>query len=475
MGSIKKNFVYNSVYQVVAIIVPLITTPYVSRVMGAPSIGLVSYYHTIANYFVMFAMLGINNYGNRSIARVRDNILITSKTFSEIFTLQVLLSLLSTVVYAFCICLIFENKIIALLEGLYVVSAFLEISWLFFGLEDFKVTALRSSLIKILSTIAIFVFVKDASDVALYAAICCGMYIISNCVLWPRLKKYGIKFRIQPIRGVFSHFKGVCVLFLPLLGVSLYKYMDKLMLGMMVSKVEVGWYESAEKIINVPVSFVAALGTVMLPRISNMMANDNKDACERYMKYSMVFAVFLSSSMAFGISAVVDEFVPIFYGSGFDQCKILIPILMFATVFLAIGNVTRTQFLIPGNYDKIFIGSIFTGAIVNLVLNGALIPYMASTGAAIATVIAEVTVCLFQIVFISKFMPIWTFLIQCTPYIIIGGVMFLCLRFLNIPVQSAVARMMIKIGFGILIYGVLLILYLVFFKRNEVKKVLRKQ
>jgi O-antigen/teichoic acid export membrane protein len=471
MKSITKNFIYNALYQLVAIIVPLITTPYVSRVLGAENVGTVSYYHTMASYFLMLAMLGINNYGNRTIAREKENKTRCSELFSEIFSLQIILTVLSMVVYVILVFTMVDNPRIAILEGLYVVSAFLDISWLFFGLEDFKVTALRSSLIKILSTITIFIFVKSTKNIAQYIIICDGMYIVSNLVLFPRLSKHGVHFVKRSIKDIFSHFKGVCILFLPLLGVSLYKYMDKLMLGMMTSKIEVGLYESSEKINNVPVSFVAALGTVMLPRISNLMAKGEKDSCNKYMEYSISIAVFLSVSMAFGISAIVDDFVPVFYGPGYDKCASLIPILMLATVFLAIGNVTRTQFLIPGNYDSIFIGSIFSGAIVNIVLNTLLIPKWQSVGAAIATVLAELTVSLFQVLFVAKFVPIWKYLLKGIPFIIISLIMFMVVTTFHPNSNHIILNLMCRIFVGVLVEGLLVAGYIIVIYRDRLKKI----
>ena len=148
-SSAKKNFIYSSIYQVLVLVLPLITTPYVSRIFGAENLGVYSYTNTIAQYFVIFAMLGLNNYGNRAVAMARDNQDELDAVFSEIYTMQVVTGILSLVLYlVYALIIAREYKVYSMILTLYVLSAVFDINWLFFGLEKFKLTVTRNSIIK---------------------------------------------------------------------------------------------------------------------------------------------------------------------------------------------------------------------------------------------------------------------------------------------------------------------------------------
>lgn len=163
---------YSMAYQVLIMVLPLITAPYLSRVVGAEGTGIYSYTYSIAQYFVYFAMLGISNYGNRSIAKVRENIGQRNYTFSSIYQLQILTSLVAIVIYLlYCFVFVHENRNISLLQGFFVLSAIFDISWLFWGMENFKVTVTRQMLVKICSAICIFLFVKSPLDLWKYTTI----------------------------------------------------------------------------------------------------------------------------------------------------------------------------------------------------------------------------------------------------------------------------------------------------------------
>lgn len=184
MTSIKKNFLYNAFYQVLTLILPLITTPYISRVMGAERVGVYSYAYSIAYYFGMFILLGTNNYGNRTIASVRDDKKILSKTFWSIYAMQLFLGLFVSTVYLMYVFVIAEEQMMALLQIIYLISVALDISWFFFGIEQFKLTVTRNTIIKILTVVAMLLFVKSIDDLYIYALIMVGSSLISQIFLW---------------------------------------------------------------------------------------------------------------------------------------------------------------------------------------------------------------------------------------------------------------------------------------------------
>lgn len=466
--SIIKNFIYNAAYQVVLIIVPLLTTPYLSRVFGAEQLGIYSYNYAIAYYFSIFIILGLNNYGNRQIAIVKDEKKRLSEEFCSIYSMQIGCGFIVIVFYLLYILAFSKNKEISSIFLIYVVSEIFNINWLFYGLEEFRITVCRSILIKVLSTAGIFIFVKDASDINIYCIVIAVSALLNQVMLWTYIPKY-ILFQIPSFYKIRKHIKPNLVLFLSVLGTSLYKYMDKIMLGKMGTMAEVGYYEQSEKIVALPVAFIVSLGTTMLPRISNIEAVSGKGDMRiaSYFQKSILFSMFLSASMSFGIMGVSKEFVPFFYGPGFDKIIILFSILLPSCIFLGIGNVITTQFLIPRGNDNIYIKSIFLGAIINILINALLIPHYRSVGAAIGTLCAEITVCIYKITYSNKKMKTMHTIKLGMPFCIMGIIMYIILNIIDMGFLSNIMAMLIKIIIGCAIFGILSILYVIIIKSGR--------
>lgn len=450
MSSVKKNFLYNVVYQLLLIALPLVTTPYISRVLGADGVGIHSYSYTVANYFMLIAMLGVKNHGNRSIAAVRDDPETMSRTFWEIYGLQLLCSMLALGGYfVFTALCEQENQVIFLIQSIFVLTGLLDISWLFFGLEQFKLTVTRNIIIKLLTLGFTFLLVKTRQDLWKYTLIVVLGTFFSQSYLWLHLKKV-VRWVRPSFRSMARHLKPELILFIPVIAVSLYKMMDKIMLRQMSTFAQVGFYENSEKILNIPTGIITALGTVMLPRMANLAAKERIEESRRYIRLSMHVAAFLACGMAFGIAGISPELVPIFLGEEFLPCITLLQILAPTVVFIAWANVIRTQYLIPNHKDLSYIVSVSLGALVNLVINALLIPSMAATGAAIGTLCAEGAVCLCQSIQVRKALPMGKYLLECIPYALLGGAMLALLRWvcpqISAPVWSVVAG--IAIGGG---------------------------
>lgn len=428
MSSIKKNFSYNIIYQILILILPLITAPYVSRVIGAQGTGVYSYTSSIVQYFILFAMLGMNNYGNRTIAKCRDNKEELSKKFSSLYVFQLIISTLMIVLYILYIWL-FNNQYIeaSLIQLIYLISTCFDISWFFFGLEKFKITVTRNTIIKILSAISIFVFVKSKDDLMLYITLMSASHLLSQLSLWPFLKKE-IKFTRPKTKEVISHLKPNLILFIPVIAVSIYKIMDKIMLGNMATIQDVGYYEYAEKIINIPLGIVTALGTVMLPRISNLVANNEQEKIKFYIDKSMQFILFISIAICFGLVAISPIFVPIFLGDEFVQTGYIVQLLSITIIFISWANVIRTQYLIPNEKDKSYIISVFIGAIINLIVNLILIPKYKTIGAAIGTICAEMAVAIYQTIIVRKELNFKEYIKYTVQFIVSGLIMYIIIN-----------------------------------------------
>ena len=452
-SGLKANLIYNTIYQILLIIVPLITAPYISRVLGTSGVGEYGYTYSIAHYFALFAILGISTYGNREIASVRGDKEKITKTFWEIFSVQLTTGSISFICYILFL-LIFDvkYKLIFAMQGLYLFSAVIDISWFFFGIEKFKTTATISTINKIATTALVFLLVKRREDVFIYTLIVAGGVLINHIVYVVLLPKYTSKGRYS-LEAFKARIKPILILFIPVVAISLYKYMDKIMLGAMLDTSEVGIYESAEKFINLPLGVITAFGTVMLPRITNMKANKDESNVSRYNFVSMIFIMFLSFGIAFGLAGVTNVFIPWFYGEDFRRSSDVLLILLPSVLFISWANVIRTQCLLPNKKDIEYCASVILGAIVNLVINWLLIPTMGASGAAIGTTIAELTVCVIQCIATRKLLDFRRYIKYCIPLAGAAVIMYFIIGFVKF--ESDFLTVVFRIIIGATVYCVL--------------------
>lgn len=468
----KKNFIYNAIYQILVLILPLITMPYISRKLGADGVGIYSYTYSIVYYFMICAMLGLNNYGNRTIAKARDNKEKLSKEFWGIYIMQLVTSILMTTFYIGYV-FIFDNKYktIAIIQTLYMLSTMLDINWFFFGIEKFKLTITRNMLVKILSLILIFLFVKTENDVWIYTLILAGSTLLSNALLFPFLKRYINKTKLT-VKDVTKHIKPNLMMFLPVIAVSIYNTMDKIMLGAMSNVTEVGYYENASKIVSVPTMIIVALGTVMLPRASNMISNNQEEKVKELLKKTVPFAMFLALPMAFGVFAIGKDFSILFFGEGFEKTGHLIRLLSINVIFLSWGNVIRTEYLLPKEKDGIYITSAFLGAAINFIMNCIFIPKYSSIGACIGTITAEFLVAFYQTYMLRKDLNIGEYMKDSIPFLIKTLSMFAGVIIVGKIVDTRFAKICMQIIVGGGIYVILNYNYIS--KNLKIKDTLKK-
>lgn len=467
--NIKKNFIYSVSYQILTIILPLITAPYVTRVLGAKGLGVYSKTQAWAHYFLLFAMLGVNNYGNRAIARVRDNREKASKTFWEIYTFQFVTAVIATALYWFyCIQFTSENRLIYMMQSFYVMSGLLDVNWCCFGMEKFKLTTIRSMVVRILTALAVFTLVNSKDDLWLYTFIISFGHIVSSLVVWPFIKKH-IDFIKPTWDGIKRHIKPNLVLFWPVIAVSLYNIMDKIMLGWFSEDEEVAFYTYAERIVTIPTTLILALDNVIMPRMSNLYASEGKNEKIKYlMDNVMMFAMFMAAAMGFGLAGIADVFAPWFYGSAFARCGFFIILLSPVIIVKAWAGALRTQFIIPTGRDIIYVISLTTGAIVNLFLNALLIPRINGIGAIIGTLAAEFAVCFIQFFLCRKDIDIKNYLINGLWFCVIGAIMFFLIEVLSHVSNHAVVTMAVQIVSGAIIYIGLGSFYMIKIRKNPV-------
>ena len=451
MKKLKIDFMYNTVYQMLILILPLITTPYLSRILGVEGTGIYSYTYSIVYYFIIFAMLGINNYGSRIIAKNRDTVYKVSKTFLSLYSLQFVLGMCSIcfyLIYVFAFCE--EYKMVSFLQIIYLFSNLLDINWFFYGMEKFKITVSRNIVIKIISVIMIFLFVKTSSDIWIYTLIMSFSSLISQLILFPFLFRQ-IQFVKITYQDILIHVKPCLVLFLPVIAISVYKYMDKIMLGLMSNIEEVGLYEQAEKIVNIPMGIITALSTVMLPFFSKS-SKINKIEKMKLMEDSFNLIMFISFPITFGIISISSKFIPLFLGDAFYDSVYLVNILAVTIIFISFASIIRTGFLLPNEKDKTYAFSVLFGAFINLFLNFLLIPKCGAIGASVATVFAEFFVMFIQIIATYKDLNYKKYFINILPFFMKSFVMFLLIYLFNFLSISDFFIVILQVLFGIVIY-----------------------
>lgn len=466
--SIKKNFFYQIFYQILISILPFITSPYISRVLGADKIGIYSYVFSIITFFNLFANLGINNYGNRLIAKSRDDAEELSKSFSSLLFLHVILNVVMLSIYLLFVNLMKpENSIIYIIQAIFLIANMIDISWLFFGLEKFKITVTRNSIIKIITVICVILFVKSKGDLWKYTLIMALGTFISQVSLWGFVKRY-TKIKKVTLSEIILHIKPMFVLFGAAVAVTIFSYIDKIMLGKMSDMAQLGYYENAYKLIEFPVGFITALGTVMLPKISNLLTKKDKEAVKEYIKKSMQLSMIMASAIFFGIAAISKEFSYLFWGPDFIQSGIIIQYLAICIVLMSWNGVIRTQYLIPNERDKTYLLAVSVSAIVNVIINYILIPKYGAIGAAIGTICSYFVIWTIQNLSILKELPILNYAKKSIVYFIMGLLMYMIIAMINQRTMYSITTLILKIITGSSVYGILLIVYSYIVKDNFV-------
>ena len=465
--STKKNAAYNVAYRMFSVFLPLVTAPYLSRTVGTDGVGLYSLAWSVSYVFCLIGMLGLNDYGVRTIAQVRDNREELDRTFSAIWQMQLLVAGATLVAWLGYVFLVAgEEKVIALHLTMMSVSCLVSLDWCLMGLDIFKPIALRNTFVKLAAAACVFLFVKKKEDLWIYGFVWSLATLIGNLMSAASLRGK-VTYRPVPIRESLKHLKPCAVLFISVLAVNVYRTMDKVMVSAIAGVHENGLYENAEKIIYCLSGFISAIGTVMMPKVAHMQKEGATEKIARHIDRSMELILCMTSAMAFGVAAVADVFAPLFYGEDFRYSGTLMAPLAFTLIMIGFANVIRTQVVLPQKRDHIFVKSVCCGAAVNLIANACLIPSMKSMGAVVGTLMAEMTVPVVQYIILRKELPYGQFLKYVGIYAVFGGIMLGCVRLVKTLVP---AETWLSLGFmtaaGIAVYAGLCIGYWKMTKKN---------
>lgn len=456
--SIAKNYIYNLIHQVLIIFLPLVTTPYLSRVLGVEAIGIYGYTVSIVTYFILFGTLGISMYGQREIAYLQDDKKKISKTFWEI----ILLRLVTLSISIFLFFIIYgrsgEYALYYRILLIHLVANIFDISWLFQGIEEFDKTVIRNVVIKFLCLILVFVWVKTPNDLWKYFTIYALSEFVGNISIWGYVPKYLDKVSLKDL-NLKRHIKPTLALFLPQIAVQIYTVLDKTMIGAITNDMsEVGYYEQAQKIVKSALLILGALQIVMNSRIANAYAKNDTEEIKNCLKKSFCFFWLIGIPMMFGLISVASKFVPWYYGVEFES--VISIIITLAPILLIIGfsGITGNQYLVQVGKHKIYTCSVVIGAIINLVLNTILIHYFNSVGACIASLIAEVTILSIQLYYFREQFKVKEILKLSIKNWVSGIVMFVVLIFVVDRLEVSVFNTLLEVLIGSSIYFVCLLL-----------------
>lgn len=465
-----KNYLYNLSYQILTIILPIITVPYVTRIFTSEDLGNYGFYNSIVSYFSLFAMLGIGIYGTKQIAAARN----VSSTFWNIYAIQLTASILALFVYVITLVSIPKmSGMVPIILGIVLLTKMIDISWLFTGKEDFKKITLRNTMIKVAGVISIFTFIKSSEDLYLYIFLIVIFDFLGQFVMWIPAKKF-IKRPSFDTKIIKKNLHPIVLLFLPQVAISLYVVLDRTLLGLLGSYSDVGIYEQGQKLTSILLTVVSSLGAVMLPRVANLLSERKEKEAQNMVRFSFILYNLIIFPMIFGLIAINEIFVKLFLGQNFQDVKYVLYIIVFNIMFIGWTNILGYQVLVVRNKNKEFMLSTTIPAIVSVAVNIAVIPFFGYIGASITSVVVEFLVfaiqwyysrniinknllfnkdlakiicsslVMFGVVMLCKIMLGFDGIVGLVIYLVVGGISYLAMIFLLKTVNIKEMKGMLK-------------------------------
>ncbi len=450
MVKLKKNFVMSFAYEFMVSVYPLIMLPYTSRVLGSEGTGIYSYHYAIASYFALFCVWGINVYGDRSISRCLGNRSQMEKVFSEIYSAQLYLSLLTIIVYlCYCCCFSGEGRAYSLVLVSLLLSRALNPGWFFLGIGEVKVVLTRNLFVRIISASLIFIFVKDMDDLLLYFIINGVALLFGTVTTLVQIRKY-ITPSLTVIKRAAPHFRLIIKLFLPMLALNGYTYIDKILLGVFHDNATVGLYENADKI--VPRQVYTAMTWVLVSHTSSLIAAKKERENNELIHKTMDYILLIMIPIAFGISSIAPFFVPWFMGEEFEGCIGLLKIFPFVLVFMGVSSVLRTQYFIPNQKDNEYVFITVAGVVINLYISSFLVRDYGAFGVIIGSLISEFLMALAYNFIANRDFPVGRSYRYVWIYIFCGLIMCFVLHVVFRDSKAAIQTTVFQIICGTITY-----------------------
>lgn len=461
--SLKTNYIFNLLNTVSGLLFPLITFPYASRILLADGIGQVNFFQSIIQYITLLTCLGIPMYAIREVAKVRDNIAERNKVTVEILLLHASLTVIGYVIVAILAATIAKIQVnipLFLILSATIFFTAIGCEWFYQGVEDFKYITIRGLIVKTVSVVLLFLLVKTKEDILWYAGYSVFGVLGGNIFNFIRLRKY-ISLKKLPFGELrpLRHLLPALHIFVLNLVISIYVQLNSVMLGFMSDTTSVGLFTAASKLSHMTLGIVSALGTAMLPRLSNLIAIGEKEKFDRLSQKAMQFVLAITLPMTVGMILTSSYLIPLFCGETYTPAILTLQIISPIILAIGISSILGIQILYPQGQENKVILSTALGAAVNFFLNLWLIPKYEQDGAAIATVITEIVVTGSMIFIGSRYIPIrWKnknyfhyFIGTLLMGIGVSGWMY------GTPCQSDILNLTVSCVIGIAIYAIYLI------------------
>ena len=451
--SLKKNIAISTLYQILLIILPIVTAPYIARVLGPDQSGVYDYTTSIMTYFAMFAALGTASYGVREIARVRDDAAMRSKLFWEIELMTVMTSSVCIVVWFIFIALTPQYKTIYLVLTMGLLSTMFDISWFFAGMEQFKYTVTKNAACKLIGVILMFLFVKKQEDLLLYVIIIISSTMIGNLSMWLYVPRFveKVDFRTLTFR---KHFHETLIYFVPTVATSVYTVLDRTLIGVITkNKAENGCYHYAMQIVNMMKALTfSSLNMVLGSRLSFLFAEKKYDEIKEKIADSTNYILFMGIGICFGMIGVAKRFVPVFLGAGYDRVVTMLILMSPIVIIIGISNCLGSQYFTPAGYRKLSARYIIIGAVVNLLLNLVLIPKFWGYGAIVASLIAEGAITVLYLKNCNGYLRVSTIIKDSWKKLIAGLIMLIVIKVLDGIISSDIVALFVEVAVGFTAY-----------------------
>ena len=441
------------------IILPIITAPYVARVLGPDQSGIYDYTNSIQTYFAMFAALGTASYGAREIARVRDDAALRSKLFWEIELMTVMTSAVCIIVWFIFIAFTPQYKVIYLVLTMGLFSTMFDISWFFAGMEQFKYTVTKNAACKLIGVVLMFLFVKKQEDLLLYIIIITASTMIGNLSMWLYVPRFTQKVDFKTLK-FGRHFRETLIYFIPSIATSVYTVLDRTLIGVITkNKAENGFYHYTMQIVNMMKALTfSSLNMVLGSRIAYLFAEEKYDEIKVRIRDSINYILFMGIGICFGLSGVAKRFVPVFLGPGYDRVIIMLMLMSPIVVIIGVSNCLGSQYYTPSGNRKLSAKFIIIGALVNLVLNLILIPRYWGYGAIAASLIAEMVITVLYLKFCKGYLTVDTIVREGSRKLAAGVAMFAVIRIIDRFIASDIIALLIEVAVGFSVYCIMIVL-----------------
>lgn len=451
------NYLYNLSYEILSLVLPIFSVPYISRVLGAYQLGKYYYVTAVVTYFGIFAVLGTVDYGQREIAKRQDNLLERSKKFWNILLFRLFFIFVAFILYLPVIILSPDKyRLLYIINIITFIGWACDVSWYFQGMENYKVTALKNGLVKIVATILIFVLIKKQNDVWLYTFIYAFAGLLGNLTMFPYLKGSIVFFRVS-IKQALKQFSSIVGLFLPVVAIQLYNSLDKIILGQFSTSQQVSYFSQVQIIINFCVIFVAAYGGVMTPHISYLYQNNEKKLIEKYILSAIRYVYMLAIPMVIGCLCIGDVFVPVFFGSKYKAAIPTLYILACLIIIMGMGQL-QGQFLIAIDRQKYFSFATISALVINFIIAVVLIVVFnfGAAGTSFATVVSEIVATCIEAFYLKDLSGIKSYFSFFIHYLLLSISIVIPVYLVRLLFNNNLIIIILSLIFGSICYGIAL-------------------